>query len=173
MTEQLSISGDDDHWAMFSRTPATGKPNFFRSRAGLPHVREFAEQNFFARLRCTIDPAELTDAALPKSTEALDAFEDALLKALTEAGAQTYLVAVTTGNGTRDLYFTAVDRAELPVALKSIEGDRPFQVALASGDPAALLDALTLSKEELGKANLHEMPVQRSGGGLLGKLFGR
>ena len=27
MTDQLSISGDDDHWSMFSRTPATvGRP---------------------------------------------------------------------------------------------------------------------------------------------------
>src|SRR5437764_1326024 len=84
-----------------------------------------------------------------QETEALDAFEDALLRALTEAAAQTYLVAVTTGNGTRDLYFTAVDRAELPVALKSIEGERPFSVTLSTGDPAAFLDALTLSKEEL------------------------
>ena len=41
------------------------------------------------------------------------------------------------------------------------------------GDPAPLLDALTLSKEELEKANLHEVPVQSGGGALLGKLFGR
>src|SRR2546430_718203 len=102
----------------FSRTPATGKPNFFRSRAGLPHVREFAERNFFARMRCTMEPDQLTDAGLPKSTEALDAFEDALLAALAEAGAQTYLIAVTTGQGARDFFFTAVDGAELPKALK-------------------------------------------------------
>ena len=67
----------------------------------------------------------------------------------------------------------SVDRAELPAALKSIEGERPFQVGLASGDPAALLDALTLSKEELEKARIHAVPVQSGGGGLLGKLFGR
>src|SRR5437870_3325247 len=159
MTDQLSISGDDDDWAMFSRTPATGKPNFFRSRAGLPHVRQFAEKNFFARMRCTIEPDQLTDAGLPKSTEALDAFEDALLKALAGAGAQTYLIAVTTGHGARDFFFTAVDGGELPKALKSIEGERPFSVALSTGDPTAFLDALTLSKEELEKANYHEVPV--------------
>ena len=173
MTAPLSISGDDDDWAMFSRTPATGKPNFFRSRAGLPHVREFAEKNFFARLRCTLDAAELTDAGLPKSTEALDSFEDALLAALAAAEAGTYLIAVTTGNGVRDFYFTATDRGKLPEALKSIEGDRPFSIALSTGDPVAFLEALTLSKEELEKANYHAVPVPRGGGGPLGKLFGR
>ena len=169
----LSISGDDDEWAMFSHTPATGKPIFFRSRARLPHVRDFAEKNFFARLCCTIDPDQLTNAEVPKSTEAFDAFEDALLKALADDGAQTHLVAVTTGNGTRDRYFTAVDNAELPEALKSMPDERPFQVALASGAPVSVLDALTLSKEELEKASYHAMLVQHGGGGLLRKLFGR
>ena len=164
-----SIRGDDDEWAMFSHTPATGKPIFFRSRAGLPHVRDFAEKNFSARLRCTIDPDQLTDAEVPKSTEALDAFDDALLKALADDGAQTNLVAVTTGNGTRDRYFTAVDNAEPPEAVKSIPDERPFQVALASSAPVSLLDALTLSKEDLGKASYHAMLVQHGGGGLLGK----
>jgi hypothetical protein len=173
MSDRLSIAGDADDWAIFSRTRTSGKPIFFRSRAGLPHVREFAEKNFFARLRCTLDPGELTDAGLPKSTEALDSFEDALLTALAAADAETYLIAVTTGNGVRDFYFTAADRGKLPEALKSIERERPFSVALASGDPAQFLAGLTLSKEELEKASYHEVPVKPGGGGLLGKLFSR
>jgi hypothetical protein len=80
----FSISDDDDEWAMFSQTHPTAKPIFFRSRAGLPHVRDFAEKNSFARLRCATDPDQLTDAEVPKSTEALDAFEDSLLKALAD-----------------------------------------------------------------------------------------
>jgi len=169
----LSISGDDDDWAMFSRTPADGKPTLIRSRAGVPEVREFAEQNFFARLRCTLPEDAVTDAGLPRSTEALDRFEDALLGALRAAGAQTYLVAVSTGHGVRDFFFTAADKGELPAALKSIESERPFSVALASGEAAPFLNALVLSPEEREKANYHEVPAQRTGGGLLGKLFGR
>jgi hypothetical protein len=148
----LSISDDDDEWAMFSRTHATARPIFFRSRAELPHVRDFAEKNFFARRRCAIDPDQLTDAEVPKSTEALDAFEDTLLEVLADDGAQTHLVAVTTGNGTRDRYSTAVHSAERP---------------------ASVLDALTRSKEELEKASCHAKLVQHGSGALLGKLFGR
>ena len=174
MSGELSISGDEDDWQMFSRTPASGRPIFFRSRAGAPHLREFAEKNFFARLRCTIPPEQLTDAGLPQSTEALDEFEDAVLAALKAANAQTYLVAITTGDGVRDFYFTAVDGGELPAALKSIEGERPFSVSLAKGDPAPFLKNLTLSKEELEKATYHGVPTGGgSGGGFLGRLFGR
>ena len=171
MSDELSIDGAGENWSMFSRTPANGKPMFFRSRVGEPRVRAFAERNFFARLRCAIVPDQLTEAGLPKSTAALDAYEDALLRALADAGAQTYLIAVVTGHGIRDLYFTAVDKDELPKAMKSVEGERPFLVSLATGDPALFLKTLTLSPEELQKASYHGVPTQ--GGGFLGKIFGR
>ena len=169
----LSISGDGDDWAMFSRMPADGKPTLIRSRAAVPEVREFAEQNFFSRLRCTLPEDAVTDTGMPKSTDALDQFEDALLGVLNAAGAQTYLVAVTTGHSIRDFFFTAADKAELPAALKSIESERPFALALAAGEAAPFLKALTLSPEEREKATYHQVPAQRSGGGIIGKLFGR
>jgi hypothetical protein len=114
----------------------------------------------------------LTDAGLPKSTQALDAFEDALLGALTAAQAQTYLIGVVTGQGVRDFFFTAVEGGELSAALKSIEGERPFTTALAKGDPAPFLLILTLSQQDRQKATYHGVPTQ-GGSGLLGKLFGR
>lgn len=172
MSDKLTVSGDGDDWSTFSRTPPNGKPIFLRSRAGLPHVHDFAEKGFFARLRCTLNPDDVTDAGLPNATEQLDAFEDALLGAIGAAGAQVYLIAITTGQGVRDFYFTASDKADLPKALKSIEGERPFTIALASGDPAPFLKTLVLSPEELEKAKFHGVPVERGGGGLLGKLFG-
>jgi len=170
MSAKLTIRGETDDWAMFSRTPTGGPPIFIRSRTGLPHVRAFAEKHFFARLRCTLPPDGLTETGLPKSTEALDKFEDALLTALSAAGARTYLIAVTTGHGARDLYFSAADSSELPRAMKSIEGDRPFTTALAKGDPAPFLKTLTLSQQDRAKAAYHAVPTG-GGSGPLGKLF--
>jgi len=172
MTGKLTIGGDGKEWAMFSRTPKDGQPVFIRSRTGQPDVRAFAEKNFFARIRCTLPPEGLTEGGLPKSTDALDAFEDSLLAALTAANAQTYLIGVVTGQGVRDLFFSAVEGAELSAAVKSIEGERPFATALAKGDPAPFLAILTLSPQDLAKATYHGVPAQ-GGSGLLGKLFGR
>jgi hypothetical protein len=172
MTDKLTIAGDNDDWVMFSRTPPGGQPVFIRSRTGQLQVRAFAEKNFFARLRCTPKPEDLTEAGLPKSTEALDALEDALLAALTAAGAQTYLIGVVTGQGVRDLFFSAVEGGELSAALKSIEGERPFTTALSKGDPAPFLAILTLSSQDRAKATYHGVPAQ-GGSGLIGKLFGR
>jgi len=172
MTDRLTIGGDGKEWVMFSRTPPGGNPVFIRSRTGQPNVHSFAEKNFFARLRCSLPPEGLTETGLPKSTEALDAFEDAVLAALTAAGAQTYLIGVVTGQGVRDFFFTALEGGELSAAVKSIEGERPFTTALAKGDPALFLAVLTLSQEDRAKATYHGVPAQ-GGSGLLGKLFGR
>ena len=172
MSGKLTVSGDGDNWMTFSRTPTASQPVFIRSRTGEPHVREFAEKNFFARLRCTLPAEDVTEAGLPESTEALDAFEDALLAALTAANAQTYLVGVVTGQGVRDLFFSAVEGGELSAALKSIEGERPFTTGLAKGDPAPFLAVLTLSQEDRQKATYHAVPKE-GGSGLMGKLFGR
>jgi hypothetical protein len=172
MSDTLTIGGEGDDWAMFSRTPKDGQPVFIRSRAGLPHVRAFAEKNFFARLRCTLRPGDVTDAGLPKSTEALDAFEDALLAALSAANAKAYLIGVVTGQGVRDFFFSAVGGGELSAALKSIGGERPFETALAKSDPAPFLAILTLSGQDRAKATYQGVPAG-SGAGLLGKLFGR
>lgn len=171
MTDKLTISGESDDWVMFSRTLQGRHPMFIRSRTGVPEVREFAEKNFFARLRCTIPPEEQSEGGLPKSTAALDAFEDALLAALTAANAQTYLIRVTTGHGTRDFYFSAVEGGELSAALKSIPAGQPFTIGLAKGDPAPFLTVLTLSHQERAKANFVGVAVGSQG--LLGKLFGR
>lgn len=171
MTDKLTIAGEDDDWVMFSRTPQGGQPVFIRSRAGVPHVREFALINFFARLRCTLPPEAVADTGLPKSTEALDRFEDALIASLTAANAQTYLLGVVTGQGVRDFFFTAKEGGELSSALKSLEGERPFATALAKGDPAPFLAVLTLSPQDRAKATYHGVP--KDSGGVLGKLFGR
>ena len=172
MSAKLTIGGDADDWVMFSRTPKDGQTVFIRSRTGQPHVREFAEKNFFARLRCTLKPEDVTDAGLPRSTEALDAFEDSLLEALTAADARTYLIGVVTGQGVRDLFFSAIEGSELSAALKSLDGERPFATALAKGDPAPFLAILTLSQQDRARATYHGVPAG-PGGGLLGKLFGR
>jgi hypothetical protein len=172
MTGKLTIGGEDAEWVMFSRTPPGGQPVFIRSRTHQPDVRDFAAKNFFARVRCTLPPEELTENGLPKSTDALDAFEDALLAALTAANAQTYLIGVVTGQGVRDLFFSAAEGAELSAAVKSIEAERPFTAALAKGDPAPFLAILTLSPADRAKATYHGIPAQ-GGSGVLGKLFGR
>jgi hypothetical protein len=169
---ELTIGGDGKEWVMFSRTPPGGQPVFIRSRTGQPAVRAFAEKNFFARLRCTLPSEGLIETGLPKSTDALDAFEDALLAALTAANAQTYLIGVVTGQGDRDLFFSAVEGGELSAAFKSIEGERPFTTALAKGDPAPFLAILTLSQQDRVKATYHGIPPQ-AGGGVIRKLFGR
>src|SRR5437763_6060881 len=166
MTDGLTIGGDGKEWVTFSRTPPCGDPVFIRSRTGQPDVHAFAEKNFFALLRCTLPPEGLTEAGLPKSTEALDAFEDAVLAALTAANAQTYLIGVVTGQGVRDFFFTAVEGGELSAALKSIEGQRPFTTALARGDPAPFLAILTLSQQDREKATYNGVAAQ-GGRGML------
>ena len=114
---QLSISGDEDDWTTFSRTLAAESRSFsvgarFR-RSG------FADMNFFARLRCTLD-ADQIRRRCPVDREPGRSRMRCWLRS-TAAGARHYLVAVTTG-GNRDLYF-AVDRGELPPGKRSRESD--------------------------------------------------
>ena len=59
--------------------------------------------------------------------------------------AGTYLVAVVTGAGVRDLFFAAVEDQELLTAVSDVEGDFTFELQLArvDGPREGLLNSLT------------------------------
>ena len=178
MSEKLSISGDDDDWQMFGKTPAGGNETLFRSRAGTPAVRSYALENQMMRVRCALREDQVGEKGMPKSTKDLDDYEDRLLGALTAANAEVYLIAVVTGEGNRDLFFAARDLDDLRAGIKAAQTDvDTFKLQLAPiGDKEAFLTGLSLSNQQLQAAaaagRVHAVPVQRSGG-LLGKLFGR
>jgi hypothetical protein len=54
MSGKLSISGDDDGWQGFGKTPKGGQQRLFRSRAGWPPVRAYALENHMMRVRCLL-----------------------------------------------------------------------------------------------------------------------
>ena len=178
----LTIGGDGDDWKMFSRKAQTGNQILFRSRTQVPEVRAYASEHQMARLRCVLAASEIGPNGLPKTTRDLDAFEDSLLGALEQANAEVYLIALVTGEGHRDLFFTARDLDELRAGLKAAENAPTISLQLApiGGDAkASFLDQLTLTPEMEQRAaaqgRVHGVQVERGGksGGLLGKLFGR
>jgi hypothetical protein len=178
MSDKLSISGDDDDWQVFGKTPKGGHETLFRSRTGNPSVRAYALDNQMMRVRCVLREDQVAENALPKSTRDLDDYEDRLLGKLKEANAEVYLIAVVTGDGNRDLFFTARDLDDLRAGIKAAQTDvNTFKLQLAPvGEKEAFLTGLSLSQDQVQAAaaagRVHEVPVQRSGG-LLGKLFGR
>ena len=178
----MTLAMHDSDWKLFGRNGQSGKPLLFRSRTHVPEVREYAEQNQMARLRCVIAEGELNDAGMPRSADDLNAFEDSLVGALEAANAEVYLVALVTGEGHRDLFFAARDLDELRAGLKAAENAPTISLQLApiGGDAkASFLDQLTLTPEMEQRAaaqgRVHGVQVERGGksGGLLGKLFGR
>ena len=178
MNDKPSISGDGDDWQVFSKTAQSGTMLLFRSRTRSPAVQAFATENPMARLRCVIAPSELAEGGMPKSTKDLDDFEDSLLGALNAANADVSLIAVVTGEGNRDLFFSAHDLDDLRAGIKAAENAPTISLQFAPiGDPPAFLNMLTLSVEQeqaaVDAGRVHGVPVGRSGGGLLGKLFGR
>ena len=179
MSGKLSISGDEDGWQVFGKTPTGGHQRLFRSRAGWPPVREYARENQMMRVRCVLREDQVRDDGMPKSTKDLDDYEDRLLGALTAADAEVYLIASVTGEGNRDLFFTMRDPDDLRAGIKAAKTDiDTFKLQLAPiGDDskATFLDALSLSDEQVQAAaaagRVHD--ISKLGGGFLKKLFGR
>jgi hypothetical protein len=178
----MTLSMHSNDWKLFGRNGQSGQPLLFRSRTHSPEVREFAEQNEMARVRCVLAENELNDVGMPKSADDLNAFEDSLVGALEAANAEVYLIALVTGEGHRDLFFVARDLDQLRAGLKAAENAPTISLQLApvGGDAkASFLDQLTLTPEMEQRAaaagRVHGVPVEGSGkgGGLLGKLFGR
>ena len=178
----MTLAMHDSDWKLFGRNGQSGKPLLFRSRTHVPEVREYAEQNEMARVRCVIAEGELNDAGMPRSADDLNAFEDSLVGALEAANAEVHLIALVTGEGHRDLFFAARDVDELRAGLKAAENAPTISLQLApvGGDAkASFLDQLTLTPEMEQRAaaagRVHGVQVERGGkgGGFLGKLFGR
>jgi hypothetical protein len=178
----MTLSMHDSDWKLFGRNGQSGQPLLFRSRTHVPEVREFAEQNEMARVRCVLAEGELAASGMPKSADDLNAFEDSLVGALEAANAEVYLIALVTGEGHRDLFFAARDLDDLRAGLKAAENAPTIslQFAPVGGDAkASFLDQLTLTPEMERRAaaqgRVHAVEVERGGksGGLLGKLFGR
>ena len=177
MSEKLSISGDDDDWQVFGKTPPNGNEVLFRSRAGNPRVHAFAIENQMARVRCVLAPDQVADNGMPKSTKDVDDFEDSLLGALQAADAEVYLVAVVTGDGNRDLFFAARDLDDLRSGIKASTSADTIKLQLAPiGEKEAFLKGLSLSPEQtraaIEQGRVHQVPSS-SAGRFLGKLFGR
>jgi hypothetical protein len=178
MSDKLSISGEGEDWQVFGKTPPGGRQTLFRSRAGSPAVHAYALDNQMMRVRCVLRDDQVRDDGMPASTKDVDNYEDRLLGALADANAEVYLIAAVTGDGNRDLYFTARDLDDLRAGIKAAKTDiDTFKLQLAPvGDRAAFLKVLSLSQDQVRAAaaagRVHGVPVQRSGG-LLGKLCGR
>ena len=178
MSDQLSISGDEQDWKLFGKTLASGHETLFRSRTASPVVRTFSLENQMARVRCVLRPDQVAKNGMPVSTSDLDTYEDRLVGELIKANAQVYLIAVVTGEGNRDLFFAARELDELRSAIKAAKTSiDTFKLQIAPiGDKEAFLKSLTLSPEQersaLEAGRVHQVPPQ-SGGGFFGKLFGR
>ena len=178
----MTLAMHDSDWKLFGRNGQSGKPLLFRSRTHVPEVRDYAEQNQMARVRCVIAEGELNDAGMPRSADDLNAFEDSLVGALEAANAEVYLIALVTGEGHRDLFFAARDLDELRAGLKAAENAPTISLQLApvGGEAkASFLDQLTLTPEMEQRAaaqgRVHGVQAERGGksGGLLARLFGR
>jgi hypothetical protein len=175
----LSIHSND--WKLFGRKGQSGQPLLFRSRTHTLEVRQFAEQNEMARVRCILAEGEADPAGMPSSTKDLDDYEDRLIGKLEGAGAEVYLIAVVTGEGNRDLYFAMREFDQLRQGITAAKTDVSsfrLQIAPIGGDAkAGFLDQLTLTAEMQERAaaagRVHGVQVERSDGGLIAKLFGR
>jgi hypothetical protein len=173
MSEGASIR-DDKNWMVFGKTPRGGHEILFRSRVGSPVVHAYALDNPMMRVRCVLRDDQVRENGMPISTKDLDDYEDRLLGKIEEANADVHLIAVVTGDGNRDLFFTARDLDDLRAAIKAAQTDiDTFKLELAPvNEKTRFLEMLSLSQEELRGATFKGVPAKRSGG-LLGKLFGR
>ena len=180
MSDELSIGGDEDGWQVFSKTPkGGGLRRLFRSRAGWPPVRSYALEHPMMRVRCLLNPDQVRDDGMPRSTKDMDEYEDRLLAALTEANAEVYLIASVTGEGNRDLFFAARDLDDLRAGVNAarLSSVDTFKLQLAPiKDNEQFLDFLSLSEEQVQAAaaagRVHDVS-KLGGGGFLRKLFGR
>jgi hypothetical protein len=177
MSGKLSISGDDDDWQVFGKTPPNGNEVLFRSRTSNPAVHAFAIGNQMARVRCVLAPDQVAANGMPKSTKDVDDFEDSLLGALQAANAEVCLVAVVTGEGNRDLFFAARDLDDLRLGIKGSTSADTIKLQFAPvGEKEAFLRGLSLSPEQtraaIEQGRVHEVPAP-SAGRFFGKLFKR
>ncbi len=140
----ISNSRNSAEWTVFPHQTQDGQPVIVRSRVGEPSVRQFAEANFMARVRCVLPRDQVNESGMPRSTQSMDEWEDKVLAELGEEPG-TYLVAVVTGAGVRDLFFAAVEDQELLTAVSDVEGDFTFELQLArvDGPREGLLNSLT------------------------------
>jgi len=177
----MTLSMHSNDWKLFGRNGQSGKPLLFRSRTHAADVREFVEKNEMARVRCILADGEANDAGMSASTKDLDDYEDRLVGKLEDAGAEVYLIAVVTGEGNRDLYFALRDFDELRAGITAAKTDVSsfrLQIAPIGHDAAAsFLTQLTLTPEMEQRAaeagRVHGVEVERGGGRLIAKLFGR
>ena len=180
MSDRVSISGDEDGWQVFGKSPkGGGMRRLFRSRAGWPPVREYALANQMMRVRCALRPDQVRDDGMPRSTKDLDDYEDRLLAALNEENSEVYFIASVTGEGNRDLFFAARDLDDLRAAINAarLSSVNSFTLQLAPvKESEQLLDFLSLSEAEVQTAaaagRVHDVS-KLGGAGFLGKLFGR
>lgn len=178
MSDKFSISGDEDDWQVFGKTPTGGNQRLFRSRGGWLPVRAYALENHMMRVRCVLREDQVRDDGMPGSTKDLDDYEDRLLTVLTKADAEVHLIASITGHGNRDLFFTMRDPDDLRAGMKAAKtdiGTFKLQLAPVSDDKAAFLDALSLSGDQVQAATaaVRVHNVSKPAGAFLGKLFGR
>lgn len=141
----ISNSIDTAEWVVFPSQTQEGQPIIVRSRIGDSAVREFAEGNFMARARCVLPRDQVHDNGMPLSTASIDEWEDKVFAELERAEARTYAVAVVTGGGVRDLFFTAIEGQDFLDAVSNVEGDFTFELQLAQvdGPREELLNSLT------------------------------
>jgi hypothetical protein len=180
LSDKLSITGDEDGWQVFARSPkAGGLRLLFRSRAGWPPVRAYALQHPMMRLRCALRSDQVRDDGLPRSTKDMDDYEDRLVTGLTEANAEVYLIASVTGGGNRDLYLTARDLDDIRTGVNAarVSTVDTFTLQLAPlKENEEFLDFLSLSADEVKEAvsagRAHHVS-DLNARGLFGKLFGR
>jgi len=132
-------------WTAFPHQTHDGRPIMVRSRLREPSVREFAETNFMARVRCVLPRNQVDENQMPLSTASMDEWEDKVLAELETMASQTYLIAAVTGAGVRDLFFAAVEGEELIDAVGNVEGNFSFELQLAriDGPREGLLNSLT------------------------------
>jgi hypothetical protein len=132
-------------WDVFTHQTEDGRPVVVRSRVAKPEVRQFATTNLMARLRCVLGPSQVNEHGMPLSTEALDEWEGKLLQEIEQADTETYEIAVVTGAGVRDFFFTAREEKDLISAVENVTGSFPFelQVARVDGPREGLLNSLT------------------------------
>jgi len=131
----MSRLGDDaEQWSTFPSQTLDGRPVTIRSRVGDPAVRELAERNFMARARCVLPRDQVGEDGMPVSAASMDEWEGKLIGEIERIGAETYPIAVVTGAGVRDLFFTAVDGDGLIAAINNVEGDFTFELQLSQVD---------------------------------------
>ena len=67
----ISTSDNSNDWNVFVHQTQDGRPVIVRSRVGDPSVRNFAEANFMARIRCVLPRDQINENGMPLSTASI------------------------------------------------------------------------------------------------------